>query len=143
MLNRLSRDGQYKCWLAKDLDEAYQLGFFNGSMTRYELMDRLTKHNKSLRWFANSTHRSLWDTDKGERGFICGITHNSIVPRYSIMQYDFSKDKKLTYCNAFGEVTESETTNADEEEYTALARGWEATLAIVERNGYVVDRRGL
>ena len=143
MFNRIYRNGQFKCFLAKDLDEAYKLKFFSGSITLYELMDRVVKHNKHLRWFANKTHKALWDTSKGERGFICGITNTSIIPRYSIMQYDFSKDKKVEWCNMYGEITGNETVNPDESEYQVLARGWEAIFNILEKKGYEIDKKGL
>lgn len=143
MSNRVYRDGQFKCFLAKDLDEAYSLKFFSGSMTRWELMDRITRYNPTLRWFANVNHRALWDTEKNENGFICGIAHNLTIPKYSVLEYDFGLDKKLTYCDMNGEITGSEIVNIKENEYKALIRGWATTLAIVKRKGYEVDERGL
>lgn len=142
-MNRLYRGGKHPCYLAKDFDEAYALEFFNGSMHKYEFMDRITKHNSSLRWFANATHKALWDTSKGENGFICGITHMSTIPKYSIMEYNFKNDRSLTYCNMYGEVTGKEIVNQDEFEYKVLAQGWEVTFDILERKGYKIDRENL
>lgn len=141
--SRIYRDGRFKCFLAKDLDEAYSLKFFSGSMTRWELMDRITKYNPNLRWFANRTHRALWDIDKKDGGFICGIDHRMTIPRYSIMEYNFDLDKKINYCDMNGEATGSEIVNMKELEYKALARGWEAILSIVKRKGYKIDERGI
>lgn len=144
MSKRLYRDGcQYRTFLAKDLAEAHKLHFFGVTMHRDEFMDRVTKYNPDLRWFANATHRALWDTSKGERGFLCGITHMSSIPQYSILEYNFEKDKKLEYTNMYGEKTGSEIVNESEEEYSALARGWEVSLAIIEKQGYKIDRRGI
>ena len=141
---RLYRNGQYKCFLVKDLDEAYSLGLYCSRMHRDEFMERVTKYNPDLRWFANKTHRALWDISAGDNGFICGITHHSIMPKYSLMEYDFSKDRKLNYSDMYGNATgQSAVINPDENKYTVLARGWENIFAIVERNGYQIDRRGL
>lgn len=143
MSNRIYRDGKFKCYLAKDKDEAYRLGFFSGSIHRDELMERITKFNPTLRWFATPTHRALWDWTKGENGFICGIPHDSIIPKISIMEYNFDKDRRLNYTNMYGETTGSEIINMDEYKYQVLARGWESIFAIVEQNGYEIDKRGL
>lgn len=143
MFNRVYRDGQFKCFLAKDLDEAYSLKFFSGSITRWELMDRVIKYNSSLRWFANSHYRALWDVKKGENGFICGIAHSLTIPKYSILEYNFDLDKELTYCDMSGEITGSEVVNIKENDYKALIRGWAPTLSIVKRKGYEVDERGI
>lgn len=141
--NRLYRDGtKFKTFLAKDLDEAYKLQFFGNSMTRWELEERLVKYNDTVCIKSNATHRALWDTSRAD-GFICGITHMMTIPQYSILEYNFTKDKKLEYVNMYGEVTGSEIVNQDEFEYKALARGWEVTLAMVEKQGYRVDRKGL
>lgn len=142
-VNRLYRDkSKYKTFLAKDLDEAYKLKFFGNSMTRWELEERLMKHNPTVCIKSNATHRAVWDTSKSD-GFICGITHMMTIPQYSILEYNFEKDKKLEYVNMYGETTGSEIVNESEEEYKALARGWEVTLAMVEKQGYRVDRKGL
>lgn len=143
MPTRYYREGKYKVWLAKDLTEAYKLGFFVNSMTRWELMGRLIKHNDTLKWFSNAAYRSLYDTAKGENGFICGIPHNMIIPRYSIMEYNFELDRKLEYTNMYGEKVGEEIVNPKESEYKALSRGWETIFAIVEKNGYAIDRKGL
>lgn len=143
MHSRVYRDGcQYKTFLAKDLDEAYQLQFFGRTMSRWELEERITKHNPTIMIKANATHRAIWDTSRTE-GFVCGMTHMMTIPQYSILEYNFEKDKKLTYTNMYGEETGSEIVNEDELEYKALARGWEVTLAILEKKGYRVDRKGL
>lgn len=139
------REGKFKCFLAVNLDEAYDLGFFQGSMNKYELIDRITRYNDDgdLKIFTNKTHKAIWNIRKGENGFICGIPHFSTIPKHSIMEYNFGKDKKLQYSNEYGEYTGTETINMDEFEYKVLARGWEPIFAIVEKNGFKVDTRGL
>ena len=141
MYKRLYRDGtKYKCFLAKDLDEAYNLKFFGITMHRDELMERITKHNPDLKWKATETHRGLFTWDNK---FICGIPHFSTIPQFSIMEYNFGKDRKVIYTNMYGEVTGSEIVNDDETEYKVLARGWMAILDIVEAKGFKVNRHGL
>jgi hypothetical protein len=142
-MNRIYRDGKHKVFLATDLDEAYRLGFFQCSMSTDEMINRITRYNRDIKVCTNATHRGLFDMSKGENGFICGVSRMSTVPKYSLMEYNFSKDKKLQYCNAKGEQTSKETVNQDEHEYKALARGWLATFDIVERKGYRVNKRGL
>lgn len=139
-LEMLKRD----YFLAKNLDEAYKKGYFTGSMNRYELMDRITKYNPQLRWYANATHRGLFDTNVNQdKSFICGIPHNMTIPKYSLMEYDFSQDKKLQWCTEDGTRTGSEIINKNEHNYKVLARGWESILKIVEKRGYKINRRGL
>lgn len=132
------------CFLAKNLDEAYHKGYFTGSMQRTELMDRITKYNPQLSWKATATHRGLFDTTlHQDKAFICGITHNMTIPKYSIIEYDFSKDRKLQWCTQDGTKTGTEIVNKDEHDYKVLARGWEAIFKILEKRGYLLDRRGL
>lgn len=67
---------------AKSLDDAYEKGYFSGSMSRYELMEKITKYNPRLRWYANATHRGLFDSNR----YICGIGHNMTIPKWTIMR---------------------------------------------------------
>lgn len=140
MINRIYRKGKYPIFLAKDLDEAHNLGFFGVPMHRDELMNRITKYNPDLKWRAIATHRGLFDW---RNKIICGIPHFSTIPQFSIMEYNFQKDRKMEYRNLYGDVTGTEIVNDAELEYKVLARGWTAILDIVEKKGYKVDRHGL
>lgn len=138
--NRIYRKGKYPIFLAKDLDEAYALGFYGTPMHRDELMERISNKNPDVIWKASKHYRALFDS---RNGFICGIPHFSTIPQYSIMEYNFGNDRKVEYRNMYGEVTGTEITNDAEFEYKVLARGWEAILAMVEKKGYRVNRKGL
>ncbi len=131
-------------FLAKNLDEAYKKGYFNGSMQRTELMERITRYNPQLCWKANATYRGLFDTTLHvDKAFICGIPHNMTIPKYSLMEYDFSKDRKLQWCTEEGKKTGTEIVNAKEHDYKVLARGWKTIFCIIEKRGYRIDKRGL
>lgn len=144
---RLYREGRYKCFLAKDLDEAYMMGFYTGNISRWELERRIQRHNPTLKFIKTETHCALWDTSKltddDHTGFICGTPRLMTIPKFSIMEYNFGKDRKLEYTNLYGEKTGEEILNTDEYNYKVLARGWEAIFGIVEKQGYKIDRRGL
>ncbi len=121
------------------LDHAYQMGLFNGSMTRWELMDRVTKYNPSLRWYANATHRGLFDSNK----FICGISHNLTIPKTSLSKYDKKFEKSLSWATPDGEVVKTETYNLDYEVDKILTVGWVSIIRSVLAKGYKVDLRGI
>lgn len=142
-MNRIYRDGKHKVFLASNLDEAYKLGFFQCSMSNDEMVDRITRYNRDIVVKNNKTHRGLFDTSKGENGFICGVTKLGTIPKYSIMEYDFGKDKSIQYCTPTGEQTHKEVINQDEHEYKVLARGWLATFDIIKKKGYEIDKRGI
>lgn len=134
-----------KVFEAASLEEAHKLGYFTGSMTRYEFMDRITRKNPSLRWYANERGMGLWDSNKGEdnRSFICGITRYMTIPRYSITKYDKTKDRVMNYSDAEGNITHREIIHTDEEEGIILARGWEATFKVIKGHGYEIDETDL
>lgn len=130
-----------KQFYAKDLDEAHELGYFAGNISRWELVDRITKYNPQLRTYANKNYRGLFDSDKGK--FILGISHNMTIPKYSVFRYDRSKDRRLDYTDEHGEYLSSEIINTDDEEGKMLVRGWKPTLEILEGYGYKIDWKGL
>lgn len=130
-----------KQYYAKDLDEAYKIGYFTGSMTRWELMERINKHHPELRWYASKTHRGLYDSSRSR--FLLGISNNMTIPKYSIFQYDRSKDRRLDYSDEFGNYKSTEIINTDEDEGRLIVRGWKPTLEILESHGYKIDKRGL
>lgn len=140
---RLYREGKYKCFLGKDLDECYALGFYSGSISRWEMERRVLQYNPKLRFIKTRDYSVIWDKSKGENGVICGVPVLITVPKHSLMEYNFSKDRKLEYTNMYGETTGSEIINKDEYNYKVLARGWKTIFAIVEKEGFRVDRRGL
>lgn len=142
-MNRTYRDGKHKVFLAKDLTEAYNCKFFQSSMARDEMIERILRYNSNLKICTSKNYKGIFDTDKGENGFVCGITHNFTIPKYSIMEYNFSKDRTIQWCTPNGEKTNKEIVNDQEHEYKVLARGWLATFDIVERKGYKIDKRGL
>ncbi len=104
-----TKQPDYKVF-AKSLDDAYKKKYFCNSITRYELMDTLTKYNPELRWHASKTHRGLFDTDKGQ--YICGIGHNTTIPQWTIMR---------------------------ESDSYILMRSWKSILNEVKSKGYEVN----
>jgi len=129
-----------KIFYAKDLDEAYGLGYFSGSMTRWELLERITRYNPQLREHANKTHRGIYDSDRSK--FCLGITYGMVIPKHSILKYDKSRDRQLIYSDEFGEPTGSEIINKDPEQHKVLVRGWLNTLEMLNKN-YKIDWKGL
>ena len=123
---------------AKDLDEAYEFGYFSGSMSAYELMARITKYNPSLRWHSYKRYRGLWDTARSAYSYICGVPYFNTMPKFTIMKLDTAKSRKLHYCMEDGTPTSSEVINTDNEEYKVLARGWPVILDIVKRKSYEI-----
>ena len=108
---------KFRDWkvFAHDLKDAYKKSYFNNSITRDELMERVTKYNPQLRWYANATHRGLFDSTK-KRAFICGIGHQYTLPLFTIMR---SSDGYV------------------------FARSWRAILQEVKRNGYEIFENDL
>jgi hypothetical protein len=133
---------RYRVFEAASLEDAHRLGYFVGSLTRYELMERITKHNPQLRWYANARGMGLWDTNKS-KAFICGITRATTIPRYSIIKHDKKKDRVMNYSTPDGEISHTEVMNIDEDDGQMLARGWEATFKVIKGHGYAIDESGL
>ena len=108
-----TKQPDYKVY-AKSLDDAYNKKYFCNSMTRYELMDRVTKYNPQLRWHSSATHRGLFDTDNSK--YVCGIGHNVTIPQWTIMR---------------------------ESDGYVFMRSWRSILNEVKRRGYEIDEKGL
>lgn len=123
-------------FIAGSLDDAYHKGYFCGSITRNELMERIMKYNDELRWYANKTHRGLFDSFRGK--FICGITHNMTIPKYSISQLNKRYERELPTLQHDGSV-KTQYIQTDPDEGKIIARGWYPTLQMVEAKGYKVD----
>jgi len=133
---RLHRD--YKVQ-ARDLDEAYSEGYFSGSISRDELMERVCKLNDDARWYANVTHRGLWIRGK----FVCGIGHESTIPKFTIIRYDTKLDKTLNYSDQHGNVIGKKIINKDELKGRILMRGWPVIINMIKSKGYEVDDEDL
>ena len=129
-----------KIFYAKDLDEAYKLRYFSGSMSRWEMLERITKYNPQLREHANKTHRGIFDVERNK--FILGIAYGMTIPKYSILRYDKARDRKLIYSDERGEPMGSEVVNQDPEQHKVLTRGWHNTLTMINKK-YKVDWKGL
>ena len=130
-----------KMTYAANLDEAYKKGYFTGSMTRWELMERITKYNPELRWYANKTHRGLFDTHRGK--FICGIPHNLTIPKFSIQRYDKKQERKVDFTNMYGEYVGTEIIQTDDLDGLYLARGWPIIFKMLKKRGYKINEKGL
>jgi len=128
---------------AATLNDAYKKGYFTGSITRWELEDRVLKYNSSLKIFSGKTHRNIWDISKGENGFICGLTHNMTIPKFTIMQYDSRFDKSIDFTNEYGELTEKKVYNLDDKKDYILAKSWIVTFKNLIKEGYKVNVKGL
>jgi len=128
---------------AESLEDAYKKGYFSGSILREELMNAVTRYNPSLRWFSNQTHKCLWDSSKGENGFVTGITHNITIPKFTICRRVSELQKKINFSNPQGEVVGSQVINKDDKDGYVLARSWIKTIETVQRKGYEVYTKGL
>jgi len=115
---------------AASLQDAFNKGYYTGSMTRWELMERIEKKNPSARWYSTVKHRGLWIRGK----FICGIGSNLTIPKFSITRYDKSKDIKC-----WGEVID----NTDEWKDIILMRSWRVIFNTIKQKGYEVDDENL
>lgn len=105
-------------------------------------MERVTRHNPQLRWYANAHGMGLWDSTKA-KGFICGITRWTTIPRWTITKYDKRQDRKMNYSTPEGEITHTEIMNIDDDLGQILARGWEATFRVIRGHGYVIQDKDL
>jgi len=144
VIGKKYKSSKYYQRQAASLDHAYETGLFEGSMTRYELMDRVTKYNPQLRWHANATHRGLFDSNKQEGiGFICGIGHNMTIPKYTISVYDHKKDEALALSTPDGDIVEKQIYNRDRDKGKILMRGWPVILNMVKAAGYRIDDEDL
>lgn len=108
---------------ADNLQDAYHKGYFSPSMTKYELLDRITKHNPSLRTYSSKTHTGLFDTDvynpkqkESSIGFIGSIGKENTIPYFTILR------------------------NSD---HYVLAHSWRSTLSKVKSKGYKIDEEGI
>jgi len=127
---------------AIDLDDAYRLGYFSNSMTRYELMARITKANPQLRWHSNKASVGLFDPNK-KNAFICGIGREMTIPQWTIVRYDRTQDRVLNRCTEYGEITSKEILNMDSDKGKILMRSWRSILDVVKRKGYKVHDEDL
>lgn len=123
---------------AIDLDDAYKLGYFSGSITRYKLMEMVTKANPQLRWHSNKASVGLFDSNKKD-AFICGIGREMTIPQWTIMRYDRTQDRVLNRCTEDGDITHTEIINMDNDKGKILMRSWRSILDIVKRKGYRVN----
>lgn len=131
---------KYSSRNASSLQDAFEKGLFNGSISRDELMARITKYNPDVRWIAHEHVMGLHDVHKG---FVCGITRSRTIPLFSIFLKNPNDIKKIDYCTEEGEYTHSGYVDKNPESGKMLARGWAITFHILEQKGYKIDRVGL
>jgi len=124
---------------ARDLDEAYKLGYFSSSMRRDELMERVSRVNPDAQWKANATHRGLWIRNK----FVCGIGHEMVIPQFTIVRYDKSQDRTLRYSDQHGNLFGKKIVNRDEMKGRILMRSWRVIINKIKQKGYEVDDEDL
>lgn len=130
---------------AASLDEAYKEGYFSGSMTRTEFMNRVIKFNPQLRWYESPRAAGLFDSLKGQdqKAFICSIGKSTTIPAFTILKYDTKQDRQLHRSNEWGEVLYTETFNMDNDKFKCLARSWRAMFNAIKSLGYEVDDEDL
>lgn len=121
---------------AKDLDEAYSLGYFSGSMSRYKFLS-LLKKNRDIHFKTKGSYASLYSGKE----FICGMSPHFTIPRYSITKLDRSKLKKIGWSTPDGKIYSEEMVNKDDEHGKVFVRGWEQTLRVVRQKGYHVNEQ--
>lgn len=124
---------------AASLEDAYQKGYFTGSMSRWELLDRIQKFNPDMATKANARYRGIFINER----YVCGLTHNLTIPKWTIVKHDPKQDRTIKWCDEHGETFTGETVNLDEDEGVILARGWPITLDMLKRKGFQVDEKNL
>lgn len=122
---------------AASIDEAYQLGYFGSGMPFDEFLHRILRPNPELRLHRNATHTGLFDTENNH--YVCGISRFSRIPRFTIVKYDKTQDRKVNYSDENGNITSRQILNRDEEKGRVLARSWISTFNILRGQGYEVD----
>lgn len=133
MVRMASRKKPLKSFEANGLDDAYNKGYFEGSISRYTLVEGLRRRNPTIRFHSNETHTGVFDGNK----FVCGIAKGTTVPRYSIFQERTSK--MLPVSDEHGNILSLDTIHTDEgDSGKMLIRGWEVTLRILRGKGYVI-----
>lgn len=117
---------------AKDLDEAYKLGYYEQSMSRWRLLELLRKRNRGIHYKNLGKYAGFYN----DKEFICGASPHFTIPRYSIVKYDKTQDRRASWSTPDGVVTSREVINDDEEKGKILVRGWETTLKILKQKGF-------
>ncbi len=130
---------------AASLQDAYDKGYFSDSMTREELMDRVTKYNPQLRWYESDRATGLFDSYKGRdtKAFLCSIGKNKTIPAFTILKYDTAQDRVLNRSNQYGDVMSTEIINMDEDKHKCLARSWRGMFNMIKNLNYGVDDEDL
>jgi len=128
-----------KTLYAKSLDDAYEKGYFSGSMNREELYQRILKHNDTLRVRYTKTHGGLWDRGR----FVTAIGRCISIPRFTICHHDSKFDETIIHRNEWGEEVSREVKNMDEMNGYVYMRGWTHIIRDIMKKGYKVDTRGL
>ena len=100
---------------AKDLDEAYKLGHFQGSMSRDEFLERITRYNDELHLRHGQDYVGVFTQNR----LVVGIPATNTLPKFPI----FSTSKH--------------------DESRMLARGWYGMMNSIEKQGFKIDKRGI
>lgn len=122
---------------AKDLDEAYEKGYFSGGMPFSEFERRILNKNEDLRIHRGPVYTGLFDTANDY--YVCGISRFSRIPMFTILKRDFSQDRKINYSDENGNITSRQVINKDEEKGKVLARSWISVFNTLKAQGYEVD----
>lgn len=130
---------KFKVAKVEDLQDAYNQGLFNGSMSRWELEDRVTKYNPSLRIQSNATHRGLFDGNS----FVCGIGHDLTIPRFTLIRYVGRLHRTITTTDEYGNKTGTQDRNTDPRDGVVLMRAWPEIMRMVAKQGYEIDLSNL
>ncbi len=124
---------------ARDLNDAFKKGYFSSSISRYDLEDRVTKYNETIRSHSSSTHRGLYDRNR----FIVGIGFHITIPKFTICRFIPELHKKINYTDQFGNRTGSEVVNMDKADGYVFMRGWPLIVKDIMRKGYSFDEKDL
>ena len=106
--------------MARSLDEAYSSGYFQGSLSKHEILDRIQKKNDDARFHASKDYIGIWIRGR----FIIGLPNISTHPKFTIFKYDPRFDRSIDLTTEDGEFIETRTHNFDPDQHKALARSW-------------------
>lgn len=107
---KIKRAGKDKIVYCDGLDDAYEKGFFSGSLSREELFDIIVKRNPELRYIYSKYGIGIYDTHRGQ--YIAPVGRVNPIPQFTLMRESDNK---------------------------CLCRSWHVILDKIRRKGYEIN----
>lgn len=103
-------------------DDAYEKGYFSGSMAKDEFFRRIEKYNSQLRWFTSKFGNQLYTGIWHGRKMVASVTPLSKIPRFNLLL---------------------NTPDNPETHEKVLCKSWISVFNTLEKQGYVIDDKDI